>query len=110
MGSIKTKDGGASQSIPGNNAAGGGTLTPYLMRDRDHLVKINSRKNSNTGTKEKPSQAQHPYAAINNNVLLTPEMNMKKHINSPNLMIPNKIGKPLSWYNEFEGEAEKNIN
>lgn len=35
---------------------------------------------------------------------MTPEMNMKKHINSPNLLIPNKIGKPLSWYNEREAE------
>ena len=34
--------------------------------------------------------------------LATPDQNMKKHINSPNLMIPNKIGKPLSWYNELE--------
>ena len=34
--------------------------------------------------------------------LRTPEQNIKKHINSPNLMIPNKVGKPLSWYNEFE--------
>lgn len=34
--------------------------------------------------------------------LATPEQNMRKHINSPNLMIPNKIGKPLSWYNELE--------
>ena len=35
-------------------------------------------------------------------MLATPEQNMRKHINSPNLMIPNKIGKPLSWYNEFD--------
>ena len=36
--------------------------------------------------------------------MLTPEQNIKKHINSPNLMIPNKIGKPLSWYNEEPDE------
>ena len=35
-------------------------------------------------------------------MLMTPEQNMKKHINSPNLMIANRIGKPLSWYNEFD--------
>lgn len=32
-------------------------------------------------------------------MLMTPEQNIKKHINSPNLMIPNKVSKPLSWYN-----------
>ena len=29
---------------------------------------------------------------------------MIRHINSPNLMIPNKIGKPLSWYNELDSK------
>lgn len=37
-------------------------------------------------------------------MLMTPEQNIKKHINSPNLMMPNKISKPLSWYNK-EREA-----
>lgn len=30
---------------------------------------------------------------------MTPEQNIKKHINSPNLMKPNLVSKPLSWYN-----------
>ena len=35
---------------------------------------------------------------------MTPEqLNSRvKHINSPNMMVPNRIGKPLSWYNELE--------
>lgn len=65
-------------------AANCGTLTPQIM----------------AGSPE----VRPPHA------LMTPDQNMKKHINSPNLMIPNKIGKPLSWYNELDAAGDDPLN
>ena len=57
-------------------------------------------EDAGTATPTLPKEERHKQTP--HQLLMTPEQNIKKHINSPNLMIPNKVGKPLSWYNELE--------
>ena len=44
------------------------------------------------------AQEDNPYAAASGQAfVMTPEQNIRKHSKPPNLAIPNKAGKPLSW-------------
>ena len=44
------------------------------------------------------AQEDNPYAAASGQAfVMTPEQNIRKHLKPPNLVIPNKVGKPISW-------------